>query len=283
MQVHPSQISPGEPFDLFYFLRNHTDGTTYYVRAIISDLRTGEVLQTVDLDQAATNARLFIKSVQAPPDSTGYGRNIVAIATVYTDSGYTTKSPDYEEQEQYYLIKSSQNFGGGGGVDYRVVRDIFSEELTKHRQSTKEPLTVADMPFQAVFGAIGALTREVGLIPKEHANTDGVTGALADLQHSIETIDIPEQADLSPVISALSDLAQSIEQLRTDLRQIGPALLSDQQIALQKLGTGLTQQCIAALQDHMGKQELTIPLDKLFKQKPEQSPETAPDLSHLMA
>ena len=31
MQIHPAQISPGENFDLFYFLRNPTDGTTYYV------------------------------------------------------------------------------------------------------------------------------------------------------------------------------------------------------------------------------------------------------------
>jgi hypothetical protein len=47
MQVHPSQISPGENFDLFYFLRNPNDTTTYYVQAVIYDVRTGAILSTV--------------------------------------------------------------------------------------------------------------------------------------------------------------------------------------------------------------------------------------------
>src|SRR5437773_720063 len=118
MQVAPNQISPGEAFDVFYFVRNHLDATTYYVRAKIYDVRTGELLDTQNLTQSSTNSRLFIKTVQAQPDPTGYGRNIVAIATVYTDSGYTTKSESYEEQEQYYLIKSIPLMLGGGGVDY---------------------------------------------------------------------------------------------------------------------------------------------------------------------
>src|ERR1043165_263120 len=116
MQVHPSQISPGESFDIFYFIRNHTDSTTYYVQAKVYDVRTGELLATENLAQSPTNSRLFIKTIHAPPDPSGYGRNIVAIATVYTDSGYATKSQNYEEQEQYYLIKSAQTMFGGGGI-----------------------------------------------------------------------------------------------------------------------------------------------------------------------
>src|SRR4051812_21979151 len=114
MQSAPSQISPGESFDLFYFIRNHTDATTYYVRARIYDVRTGELLDTLDLAQSSTNARLFIKTATAPVDPTGYGRSIVSIASVYTDSGYTTKSENYEEQEQYFLVKTLAPLGGGG-------------------------------------------------------------------------------------------------------------------------------------------------------------------------
>src|SRR5437763_9581681 len=125
MQVAPSQISPGENFDIFYFIRNHTDGTTYYIQAVLYDVRTGAVLLTVSLTQSPTNTRLFSTTVQAPADSTGIGRNIVAIATVYTDSGYTTKSTDYEEQEQYYLIRAIAPVVGGGGVDPRTLREIM--------------------------------------------------------------------------------------------------------------------------------------------------------------
>jgi hypothetical protein len=106
MQIHPSQISPAENFDVFYFIRNHTDLTTYFVQGKVYDIRTGAVLQTANLTQSPNNSRLFAKTIQAPADSGSIGRNIVAIATVYTDSGYTTKSTDYEEQEQYFLVKA---------------------------------------------------------------------------------------------------------------------------------------------------------------------------------
>src|ERR1700761_2888409 len=123
MQGAQNQISPAENFDIFYFLRNHTDLTTYYVQAKIYDIRTGDVLATVNLAQSPNNTRLFTKTVAAPGDPTALGRNIVAIASVYIDSGYTTKSTDYEEQEQYFLVKTMLPVvGSGGGVDYRTVR-----------------------------------------------------------------------------------------------------------------------------------------------------------------
>src|SRR3977135_2815673 len=99
MQVAPNQISPGEPYDVFFFVRNPLDLTTYYVRAVVYDVRAGVVLDTITLDQSPTNSRLFIKTVQAPPDPVGIGRNIVAIASVYTDSGFTAHADRHEEPE----------------------------------------------------------------------------------------------------------------------------------------------------------------------------------------
>src|SRR5262245_51515555 len=133
MQVAPNQISPGEPFDIFYFVRNPLDSTTYYVRAKVYDVRTGELLDTIVLEQSPTNTRLFIKTVQAPPDPAGYGRNIVAIASVYLDSGFTQQSESYEEQEQYYLIKAVLPMMGGavGGIDYRAMRELMEEVVSE--------------------------------------------------------------------------------------------------------------------------------------------------------
>src|SRR5437870_780868 len=105
MNTAPSQVEPSQNFDVFFYLRNPVDTATYYVRAVIYDVRTGEVLATANLAQQATNAHLFSATLQAPSDSSGYGRSVVAIASVYTDSGYTTKSDAYEEQEQYFLVK----------------------------------------------------------------------------------------------------------------------------------------------------------------------------------
>jgi hypothetical protein len=193
MQVHPAQISPSESFDIFYFLRNHTDATTYYVRGVVFDVRTGEVLATHTLEQAATNPRLFIKTVEAPADPSGYGRNIVAIATVYTDAGYTTKSENYEEQEAYYLVKAVQPvFGGGGGLSSRDVREIFQEELKTALGALPKPEKpqvpdAPDMSFvDALFGALGALQREVNRIPKESADLSTVSDRLEALSDALE-------------------------------------------------------------------------------------------------
>src|SRR4051812_17898374 len=131
MQQFPQQISPAEKFDIFYFLRNPNDLATYYVQAKIYDVRTGAVLTTVNLSASVNNTHLFTASLQAPADSVGYGRNIVAIASLYTDAAFTTKSTDYEEQEQYFLVRALLPLGGGGGVDYRVIRETIQEELEK--------------------------------------------------------------------------------------------------------------------------------------------------------
>src|SRR5207248_1827683 len=155
MQVAPSQISPGENFDIFYFIRNHTDSTPYYIQAVVYDVRTGAILLTSNLSQTSTNSRLFSATVQAPADSTGIGRNIVAIATVYTDSVYTTKSTDYEEQEQYYLIRAIAPVLGGGGIDPRMLREIVQGEITKAISNIPKPERMPPLPFDAIFGTLG--------------------------------------------------------------------------------------------------------------------------------
>jgi hypothetical protein len=93
-------------FDLFYFLRNPNDTTTYCIQANIYDVRTGAGLSTVPPTQSAYNPHLFITTLQAPADSVGLGRNMVAVASLYTDSGHTTNSPEYDEQQQCFLIKA---------------------------------------------------------------------------------------------------------------------------------------------------------------------------------
>src|SRR5436190_3388397 len=211
MQVAPSQISPAENFDIYFFVRNPNDSTTYYIRAVVYDVRTGEVLLTTNLDQTATNPRIFTKTVQAPADPVGIGRNIVAIASVYTDSGYTTKSTDYEEQEQYYLIRpvSPLTLGGGGGVDYRTLREIVQEEVQKGISRIPKPTPAPDMPFDAIFGTLGALQREINRIPKELFDGSSIVAKLAAIQNQIA--ELPEKTDLSPVLTQLAAILQLLQ------------------------------------------------------------------------
>jgi hypothetical protein len=282
MQVHPSEISPAEAFDVFYFLRNHTDGATYYVRGVVYDVRTGEILATTNLDQSATNARLFIKTLQAPPDPVGIGRNIVAIATVYTDSGYSAKSPDYEEQEQYFLIKASLPFYGGGGVDMRAMRELVQEEIAAAVSKLPKPQSLPDMPFEAVFGAIGALQREINRIPKETADDAPVLAAIADLKTAIDALPPPETTDLAPVQDDLSTILSAVTALKGDIEGSTSNVLKGSQGQYADMSKRILTDLEKSIKDFIGRQELTIPLSKLMQDKPAPTPQPTQDLAHIM-
>jgi flagellin-like hook-associated protein FlgL len=291
MQVHPSQISPGEPFDIFYFIRNHTDSTTYYIRAKVYDVRTGELLATHNLTQSAINTRLFTKTVDAPPDPVGYGRNIVAIATVYTDSGYTTKSTDYEEQEQYYLIKAQVPFvGGGGGVDYRTVREIIQEELKTALGALPKPekLQVPDAPdmsfVDALFGSLGAITREIGRIPKEGTNLTSLNTKLDNLVQALKDRPQFERTDLSNVVEIVDRALAAIRELSTQLGSSHQQIVQGIEVILNKTAEDLKVSIPAAVEEIVQSQELTLPVAmKVTRPKKEPQAPAAPDLSHLMS
>jgi hypothetical protein len=287
MQSAPSQISPGESFDLFYFIRNHTDGATYYVRARIYDVRTGALLDTQDLAPSSTNTRLFLKTVQAPADPTGYGRSIVSIATVYTDSGYSTKSDNYEEQEQYFLVKTVAPFvGGGGSIDLGAFRDVVEKVVEAKLAPLRElePLELPEVPFDALFGAIGALQREVNRVPKESTDLSPVLAALARLEGEVQELPRFEATDLSGVLRAIQSLP---EKVRADLSGSVDEIVRDAakkvDAALATIVKQITADATAAIKEKVGQQQLTIPISTFLRDtKPEPLPTPQlRDVSHL--
>jgi hypothetical protein len=279
MQVAPNQISPGEPFDVFYFVRNPLDNTTYYVRAKLYDVRTGEVLDVIALDQSPTNSRLFIKTIQAPADPSGYGRNIVAIASVYTDSAFTTQSDAYAEQEQYYLIKAVPPMLGGGGIDFHAFRKMVDEVVGKRLAGLPKPDKAPDFPSEALFGAIGALQRETNRIPKE-IDLSAVSARLEAISAAVEALPPPEKTDLSDLIEATNRVLTEVAQLREHIRQVGTAVASQNETAIENFGGTVLQEIESGLKDLMGRQELTIPLTSLIKEK---QPTPSPiSVDHLM-
>lgn len=286
MQVHPSQISSSQPFDIFYFIRNHTDAATYYVRGVVYDVRTGEVLGTHTLTQSPTNSRLFIKSIQAPADPTGYGRNIVAIASVYTDDTYTTKSENYEEQEQYYLVKDVLPFfGGGGSIDMRAFREIVQEEVQKGVASIpKPPKAPEPQSLDALYGALGALQREVNRIPKEtpeQLDLSPLQARVEAISKAIGALPEPDKVDLMPVSEQLSNITAALDEMRTDMA-FEIDRMKEQVTArvvqwLETTTAALEQKLITAIEA----QEFSFPVQrKVARPEPTAKP-AAPDLSFL--
>lgn len=145
-----NQISPQEPLPLVYLLSDPTDTATYYVRAVLRDSGTNTVIATINLTNQGN--RRFSAVTQAPNDASGLGRYIDITVSVYTNSNYTTKSDNYQEEMTKYLVQTrwSLAFGGGGGggsdIDYKKIReinlDILKSLLEQIPPSTPQPVNV---------------------------------------------------------------------------------------------------------------------------------------------
>ena len=125
-------VRPNEDLPIIRAIDNPNDAATYYIQAVIKNAKTLVTLDTVNLTD--NGDRLFSYNWHTPHDAVGLGMYIIIITTVYTDSGYTTKSEVYAEQTDTYKIEINQaHFGGGGGsdIDYRRLRKIIQEELEK--------------------------------------------------------------------------------------------------------------------------------------------------------
>lgn len=247
------------------------------MQAVIYDLRTGAALATVELSQSSNNAHLFTATIQAPPDSTGIGRSIVAVASVYTDSDYGTKSTDYEEQEQYFLVKPQIIIPP---LDYGAIRDMVREESRAAIAAIPPPPPAPEYPFDALFGAIGALQREINRVPKE-IDTSALSASIADVRKAVDAIPPPEKLDLSRVMGFLSNLASDIAALRTHIQRVGAGVVSAQQAAFKGVAPELLARVESGITDLMSKQELTIPLSKLVAPKQTPAPGVA-EVRHLM-
>lgn len=180
------QLKPQQNFTVVRQIANHTDTATYYVRAVIRNAYTDAIITTLDLTNQGSQR--FTKNWQVSPDTSGQGYYISIVTSVYTDSGYTTKSENYGDEETTYLVKDFDTHYGGASVDYFRVRQIIKEEL----ESLPKPEVI-----------------DYDRIPKPQElndRTDEIIAAIRDKE-----IPQPEDVDLSPVVSALGDLRQAIQ------------------------------------------------------------------------
>lgn len=236
--MSPNQIQPGQPYTLSYFITDHTDTATYYVKAVVYDATTGEVLDTQVLTAQSTNSRLFSKRAQAPGDSSGMGRRIITVATAYTDSGYTTKSGNYQEQSEVYLVKKDQGVIGGGGMggsfgtDYVKIREIVESIFDKKEKAVKEKVvddTSASDMHDATMGmcvdilkTITAIAKSVSDIPKDKIDLGVLKGDFETIANLIKDKEVTPVTDITPVLNKISDIESSntslLESVANDIK-----------------------------------------------------------------
>jgi hypothetical protein len=193
------QIEPQYTIPLIYQIVDPSDSTVYYVRAIVYDSLTRTVLATKNLVSQGNG--LWSSTVTAPVDSTGLGRHIHVIIKVYTDSGYTTLSTDYNQQIDKYLVKTQRVFGGtgsSGDVDYEKIKNIIKELL----KPMIEDDTAENKKEMALLNKID---KDVTEMCTKMDSMDS-----KDAQDTTEN-EPPEPVDLSPVITEIGKLKTFVE------------------------------------------------------------------------
>lgn len=218
------QIKPGENFPVARVLQDHTDTNTYYVRATVRNAADDTLLATINLTDRGS--RRF-SNVWAVP-SFSIDTYVIVTISVYTDSGYTTKSPLYAETSETYLVAprwefGMSNYGGGGRVDYRLVRQIVGEEIAKIKpEERKAPEQGQKFDDSVILDAVAGIRKRVDdiKIPEQkEADFSSLERAFRTaterIVNAVESIKIPEQEkiDLKPVI-------KSVEGIHADMMNV---------------------------------------------------------------
>lgn len=142
------QLAPNEKYPIVRQLTDPTDVNTYYVQAkVYKSDKT--LLQTINLTDEGS--QMFYNLWEVPADTSGLGTYIYITTTVFTDSGYTTKSSNYGIESTTLLIQNritTAALGGGtGGMGYAninypsLMRGIKDELKALIQEVVDESLT----------------------------------------------------------------------------------------------------------------------------------------------
>ncbi len=217
-------LQPQAAFTVVRQLANHLDTDTYYVRAVIRNAYNDEIIETLDLTDRG--GQRFSQNWQVAPDVSGFGFYVSIVTSVYTDAGYTTKSENYGDEENTYLVQDRikpQRGGGGGGVDSRTIRKILREELEAMKEAetkdsaeteTEDAETEDDaMPFAEILARLDAIKEGVSRPFPEQKDVDfaPLLKSLDAVKQSIVDKEVTPQTDLEPVLEAIRALSDKFD------------------------------------------------------------------------
>jgi methyl-accepting chemotaxis protein len=200
-------LNPREYFVIVRQLADHTDSSTYYVRAVVRNSRTDAVLSTINLDSQG-NGR-FTKEYQVPADVSGLGYYIDIVTSVYSDSGYTTKAATYGDESETYLIDNRMRNQGGGGVDvdYKKIEKMIQKAIEGIEMPQVEQKEVDLSPLSKAISTLHTELKSIKIPEYEKVEIKPVLDKLDVISREISSIEFPEQEslDLSPVMELLEN------------------------------------------------------------------------------
>lgn len=198
------QLQPKQIFTVVRQIADPTDTTTYYVKAIIRKSVDGSILDTIELTDQGDQR--FTGNWQVVEDSSGEGYLVDVTTIVYTDSGYTSVSPNYTKDNNTYLVQVrwSAVFGGGGGggldLTPNQLRKIISDEVNKIK------------------------------IPKqEKVDLSNISKELTRVLDSVKNIKIPEQKKVD-----FNELVEKIDYVNKEIKKEISSIPKPEKINLEK-------------------------------------------------
>jgi len=236
---------------------NHLDSNTYYVQAKVRNSLTDELLATVNLDDKG--GQRFTGNWLVAQDSTGLGFDIDITTSVYTDSGYTTKSANYADETNEYRVEVLQtSFGGGGGADinYKRVREIIKDELDK--------LSFPATDTSELDKLLRKVLTRVNVLPDTTAD---YSENFDEIKSKIDSQEKPEKVNLEPIIQSIDRMAQAHDGVMREMNAVVKS--QSQEFAGELLSTKKTiQEMITTAKDYMKIKDQLKELNKLISDKP---------------
>ena len=216
------QLHPREQFIISRQLADTTDTDTNYVRAVVRNAKTDELLKTVSLTDKGS--RRFTGVYEVPEDPSGEGFYITITTTVMTSAAFTTANTNYGEEQETYLVQvRKNNLGGGSGGDIdmksleRMIRKVLKKEAPEEGLVVPELATKSDILVLAT--ALDSLSAAVFSLPKEvkteTINNTPLLEAISGLKTMITAI--PTEAsstDLSPVLDLITVIVNQLADVK---------------------------------------------------------------------
>lgn len=257
------QLSPNSQIPVSYTTSLPGDVTLYFVQAVLRDTQSGKTLQTLNLTNVSSTPNRYQGLFNPVSDPSGLGRAVDITISVYTDSGHTTLSNNYQILQLNYTILQPwiQNLGTGGGmnIDYVKLQNMFDGSKVNNSEMGNELVKkiskneidydrIGDMLDEKIETTRSSLSSEFG------KHTDNLSKRVNDSLESVTQL----HANHSKSISNVENKIQALERKISDGQSISSKEIKEIKSVLSDVGSSVISEAKSTMQDSTDTHQKTI-------------------------